>query len=64
MVEQASTHVKQVPWARRTSQGGAQELVTRVSKNLRQRSQSDTDFWNRLFDTQDGPIARISSLST
>jgi meso-butanediol dehydrogenase/(S,S)-butanediol dehydrogenase/diacetyl reductase len=28
MVEQASPHVKQVPWARRTSQGGAQELVT------------------------------------
>jgi hypothetical protein len=28
-----------------------------VSKNLRQRSQADTDLWHGLFDTQADPVA-------
>jgi hypothetical protein len=34
-----------------------------VSKNLRQRSQADTDSWHGLFDTQVGPTARVCNLS-
>ena len=34
-----------------------------VSKNLRKRSQADTDFCTGLFDTRAGPIARVSRLS-
>jgi hypothetical protein len=34
-----------------------------VSKNLRQRSQVDRDYWNGLFDTQAGPAAGVSRLS-
>ena len=35
----------------------------RVSKKLRRGSQVDTDFWHELFDTQAGPVARVSRLS-
>ena len=35
-----------------------------VSKNLRTRSQADTDLWHELFDTQTSPVAGVSSLST
>jgi hypothetical protein len=34
-----------------------------VLKNLRQRSQADTDSWYGLFDTRAGPVAGVSSLS-
>ena len=34
-----------------------------VSKNLRQRSQADTDSWHGLFDTQADPVEGVFSLS-
>jgi hypothetical protein len=34
-----------------------------VSKNRRERSQADRDYYNGLFDTQAGPAAGVSSLS-
>ncbi len=34
-----------------------QAIRDRMSKNLRQRSQTDADSWNELFDTQTGPAA-------
>jgi len=34
-----------------------------MSKNLRQRSQADTDSWNELFNTQTGPGAGVFMLS-
>ena len=36
----------------------------RVLKNLRQRSQADTDSWHGLFYTQPIPVARVSRQST
>ena len=53
-------------WARRASQAGAQDLITRVvssfkgercreSKNIRARRQAHRDYSNGLFDTQNGP---------
>jgi len=74
MVEKASTHVKQFHWARRASQAGSQDLITRgvsffepkgcnVSKNIRERRQANRDYSNGLFDTEDGSTASISRLS-
>jgi hypothetical protein len=74
MVEKDSTHVKPFYWARLASQAGSQDLITRVvssfegqrcreSKNIRERRQVNRDYYNGLFDTQDGPTASISSLS-
>jgi hypothetical protein len=34
-----------------------------VSKNLRERSQADGDFWHGLFDTRAGLTVGVSSLS-
>jgi hypothetical protein len=74
MVEKDSPHVKLFLWARLASQAGAQDLVTRVvssfedkrcreSKNIRGRGQANRDYYNGLFNTQDGPTASISRLS-
>jgi|SRR5215510_2446987 len=74
MVEKASTHVKQFHWARRASQAGSQDLITRgvsffepkgcnESKNIRERRQVNRDDSNGLFDTEDGSTASISRLS-
>ena len=74
MVEKASTHVKQFHWARRASQAGSQDLITRgvsffepkgcnVSKNIRERRQANRDYSNGFFDTEDGSTVCPESIA-
>ena len=42
---------------------GGRSAEGRVSKKLRWGSEVDADFWHGLFDTQAGPVARVSRLS-